>query len=121
MLPTNKDEVVSNLRKLRPQAKLPSAAVLAKLSAADSKLLRRRVRETVECVFEPSFEEPGMGDELMSPPGEAGNRSEGTADGDSDDSGADLLAREKTSSQAISRDSQLRYTMAVEFSTAMGR
>ena len=95
MLPTKKDEVVSNLRKLQPQAKLPSAAVLAKLSAMDSKLLRRRVTETVECVFEPSFEEPGMGDELMSPPSEVGSPS-GGAGGDNDDSGVDLLTSERT-------------------------
>lgn len=47
--------LVSTLRKLTPTAKMPSAAVLRRLSESDRELLRKRLAEPVECVYHSSF------------------------------------------------------------------
>lgn len=47
--------VRSSIRRLRPSAKLPSPAVLARLSVADRETLERHLREPHECVYDPSF------------------------------------------------------------------
>jgi RNA polymerase primary sigma factor len=67
--------------------KLPRAAVLGGLSRADLKLLKRRLSEPIECVFDAIFQLPEAEDLLLGPlpgslPQPAGN----------DDSGLDLLA-----------------------------
>ena len=48
--------VNSNVCKLQPAAKLPARNVLQHFSAADLRLLKRRLLEPVECVFDPTFE-----------------------------------------------------------------
>ena len=45
----------SNLRKLEPQAKLPTSAVLQRFSTRDRRMLAQVVSETLECVLHSSF------------------------------------------------------------------
>jgi RNA polymerase primary sigma factor len=88
--PVEKDAAVANLRKLGPVAKLPAVEVLKALSAADRRLLRRRLSEPVECVYYPGFAEPGAQGALR-----AGVQSEcarNPGQDSNDDSGMDLLS-----------------------------
>jgi len=56
-LPAGQRAEGSNLRKLRPTAKLPTAAVLEALPPTDRRTLRRRLAEGAECMFDPCFVE----------------------------------------------------------------
>jgi RNA polymerase primary sigma factor len=109
MLPADNGNVVSRLRRLKPAAKLPIPAVLEALPVADRRLLRRRVTEAVECVFDPYFEEPEVWQALWAGPSAAGEPNQPTSDaanpGESkqaapdvvdsnDDSGAGMLPAE---------------------------
>jgi RNA polymerase sigma factor (sigma-70 family) len=85
--PREKGEVVAELRKVGPAAKLPAGAVLKSLSASDRRLLRRRVTEPVECMFDPSF--LGWNGQVARPPKESDNAARGAQA--NDDSGLNLL------------------------------
>jgi RNA polymerase primary sigma factor len=76
------------LCKVEPNVKLPAATVTGRLSPEDAKLICRRLKEPVECVFDPCFLEPGNEEALLAPV----ERAAGTAAADNDDSGLDLLA-----------------------------
>jgi len=80
----------TSVRKLQPLAQLPDAETLRKFSPGELKLLRRRLRETVECVYNPLFEQPEIEHELLGPipPSPADD----VRAADNDDSGMDLLA-----------------------------
>lgn len=80
--------MVPGLCKVEPDLKPPAPAVMDSLSPADAKLVRRRLREPVECVFDPCFLEPGSEEALLAPI----ERAPGTDGAANDDSGADLLA-----------------------------
>jgi RNA polymerase primary sigma factor len=109
MFPMDKVNVVSSLRRLRPTAKLPAAAVLDAFPAADRRLLRRRVTEPVECVFDPRFEEPsawvgngGTGTKRVGSNHEASVVS--AAVSDNNDSGAGMLAPDGTPSADVCQE-----------------
>jgi RNA polymerase primary sigma factor len=87
MVPTRECSMERGLCKLEPNVKLPPA-VTDSLSPADAKLIWRRLREPVECVFDPCFLEPGTEEALLAPV-DAGVSTGGPGN---DDSGADLLA-----------------------------
>jgi len=53
-------EPASALRKLRPTAKMPTAAVLRRLSEYDRELLEHRLSEPLECLYHPSFRRSTM-------------------------------------------------------------
>lgn len=57
----------SNLRKLQPRCKPPSAAVLQRFSPADRRLLNQVLGETLECVVHPSFRRASAERTLMIP------------------------------------------------------
>jgi len=65
---------------------MPANEVLRSFSAAEVRLLRRRLAQPAECVFDPSFQEPEAEDRYMGPPIQSGQ-----ARGN-DDSGVDWLA-----------------------------
>ena len=91
MVPTKDCEATSGLRKLNLDVKLPSADVMDSLSVEDSRLLRRRLTEPVECVLNPCFGEQDAEETLLAPLADA--TGEACEDGaGNDDSGADLLA-----------------------------
>ncbi len=79
------------VRKLVPRAKMPSAEVLRRLTVAEQRLVARRIAEPVECLFYPSFLEPGAEAYLMGPPPSAASPKRAPAVVN-DDSGVDLLA-----------------------------
>jgi RNA polymerase primary sigma factor len=80
--------MVRGLCKVEPNVKLPGAAVTSRLSPADARLVWRRLKEPVECVFDPCFLEPGIEEALLAPP----ERAPSDCNAANDDSGADLLA-----------------------------
>lgn len=89
MLPTERQEVATRLRKMEPKAKLPTTGVLGELSALERRLLERRLGGLLECVYDPMFGEPNAERTLLGPvPGV--RRRRGPA-ADNDDSGVDLL------------------------------
>jgi RNA polymerase sigma factor (sigma-70 family) len=79
---------VSAVRKLTPQVKLPAGAVLRTFSTLEQQLLRRRLTEIVECVYDPAFELAECAARYGAPLRPAG---QANAVGN-DDSGVDLLA-----------------------------
>ena len=93
LLPANDSATCSTLRKLKPTVKVPSRSVLEKLSASERSAVRRRVSEPVECMFDVVFEAPGAEQKLRARwDGEPSGPRCGTASGENDDSGVDLLA-----------------------------
>ncbi len=108
MLPTQEPALITSaVRKLHPRAKLPLAAVMRSLTPREHRLLRHRLSEQVECVYDPQFELPDAelrfgGDTCRAeqPESEFGN----------DDSGLDLLSRpnERALSQIEERSLFLR-------------
>jgi RNA polymerase sigma factor (sigma-70 family) len=77
----------SGLWKIRPAVKPPGSNVLASLSAAEARRLLRRLREPVECVFNPVFEQPEAERVLLAALEPAAIE----VPADVEDSGADLL------------------------------
>ena len=86
MLPAEPNTYTTRLRKLKPQAKLPSAAVLQRLSQADIKLIRRLLAEPVEYVADDVFDQTDAGQLLQRSLHASGGPSP-----DSDDSGVYVL------------------------------
>ncbi len=86
MVPTRECSLARGLCKVEPNVKLPPPAVMDTLLPADSRLMWRRLREPVECVFDPCFNQPDIEETLLAPTDVGG------AAGGNDDSGADLLA-----------------------------
>ena len=87
MSSTQRSVGTSSIRKLQPQAKLPSRAVLTRLSAQDRPELERRLAERAECIFDARFQQPDAENLLLGPlPATPGVQAS------SDDSGIDLLA-----------------------------
>ena len=91
MLPSQEPAAVSSVRKLCPQAKLPTAAVLRSLMPEDLHLLDWRLSEPVECVFDACFQQAGAEKKIMGPMPVA-PRKKGRKTLENDDSGVDLLA-----------------------------
>jgi RNA polymerase sigma factor (sigma-70 family) len=89
---TGSQQGASQLRKLDSSVKPPSPAVLEALSADDARLLRRRLAETAECVYNARFEEADIEQTLLAPLSEPANRAAGEIDPSNDDSGVDLLS-----------------------------
>lgn len=80
---------VSSIRKLRPRTKPPAEPVLRALPEEDAELLRRRLSEPAECVFDPCFQRDDVEALLLGPLPES---PDGPAESESnDDSGLDLL------------------------------
>ncbi len=81
--------------KLEPQARLPGAAVLGTLSHAEQRVLKRRLLEPVECVYDPQFDERGA-EALFSIPvlrlEESRAKKKPRRGDQNDDSGIDLFA-----------------------------
>jgi len=77
----------SGLCKIMPTVKPPTSSALASLSAADARRLLRRLREPVECVFNPAFEGTDAERVLLAPLEPASVE----VPADADDSGTDLL------------------------------
>ncbi|HPM22693.1 MAG TPA: sigma-70 family RNA polymerase sigma factor [Phycisphaerae bacterium] len=67
MLPVEPTTTSTNLVKLVPKAKLPSAPVMQVLSAAEAKLLKRLVSEPVEYVPDPFLDQPAAAGLLHRP------------------------------------------------------
>jgi RNA polymerase sigma factor (sigma-70 family) len=86
---TGSQQEVSQLRKLDSSVRPPSPAVLEALSADDARLLRRRLAETAECVYNARFEEADIEQTLLAPLSEP---ADGPPDPSNDDSGVDLLS-----------------------------
>ena len=61
---TNSNEAEAGIRRFGPVAKLPAKPILNELSADDRKLVKRRVTEPVECMFDPSFLDPASEQQL---------------------------------------------------------
>ena len=80
----------SSVRKLKPRVKWPRAAALSGLSLSDIKMLKRRLSEPAECVFDPWFQRADAEGILLGPLPDSPRHGAG-ASADSDDSGADLL------------------------------
>lgn len=93
MLPSKEPNTSPSLRKLEPQAKLPTAAVLRTLSSFEVRLLRRRLSEPVEYVFNPCFQQPEAEARFASPSPADYLREHVVSD--SDDSGVDLFGSPK--------------------------
>jgi len=77
-------------RKLHPRAELPDAAILKTLSHRDVRMLKRRLSEPIECVFDSLFEREDAEKALL-----GAMPVDDEADGEPDpneDSGIDLLA-----------------------------
>ena len=93
MLPQQQQQSGSSvLRKLQPQAKAPPASVLSTMSPAQAGLLRRRLSEMIECVYDPRFARAEAEEKLMRVCPPAGGTRRRRPSADSDDSGIDLLA-----------------------------
>lgn len=90
MPPEKGSSTTSSVRKFRPRTQLPAATVLSGLSAVDLKLLKRRLSETVECVFNPVFRHADTEGALLGPLPQRGCGI--GAHADSDDSGLDLFS-----------------------------
>ena len=76
----------SGLCKLAASAKMPAIEVLRTLSAAEVRLLQRRLAQPVECVFDPSFQQAGIETLYLGPAVQSGPTP------GNDDSGMDWLA-----------------------------
>jgi RNA polymerase primary sigma factor len=61
-----KQTISSNLRKLNPRAKLPTAAVMQRLVSAERRLLHQTLSETMECVWNPLFRRMATENEALS-------------------------------------------------------
>ena len=90
MSSTNGPITASPIRKLQPQAKMPSAAVLDALTEEDVGALERRLSEPAECIYDPFFQDADAESALVgflpdSPDGT------GQAARGNDDSGLHLL------------------------------
>ncbi len=96
----------SNLRKLHPHAKLPTAAVMQRLAPADRRLLNQMLAEVMECVWNPLFRK--MAAENQPLPALPQLQSLAIA---ADDNGLDLLAppRHKVLTADEERDLFLRF------------
>jgi RNA polymerase sigma factor (sigma-70 family) len=57
----------NNLKRLRPKAKLPTAAVMQRMTTMDRRLLTQILSETMECVYHPSFRLASAARQLMVP------------------------------------------------------
>ena len=67
MSSTKKLTAGTSVRRLEPQAKLPSAEGLSGLSPTDVEDLKRRLAEPVECVFDSAFQRGEAEDTFMGP------------------------------------------------------
>jgi RNA polymerase primary sigma factor len=91
--------------KAQPTAKMPSPAALRDFNPDDIRLLERRVRDGLDCIFAPCFQEPdiesrllGGDDNVLRPRPSTRDRRE--------DSGVDLFAIPKT--QALTSEQEQR-------------
>jgi len=89
---TTKGTSTTSVRKLQPRAKMPPAEVLSGFSYEDVEILRRRLDERIECVFNPVFHKRDAEQNLLTPIPEADRSAGGSRRAANDDSGADLLA-----------------------------
>lgn len=86
-------QVVSAVRKHPTAVQLPSARVLETLPGPDRELLRRRLAEASECVFNEYFRRPEAESAVMAPlPASPAGANRSRRKARSDDSGVDLLA-----------------------------
>ncbi|MFQ5807238.1 MAG: sigma-70 family RNA polymerase sigma factor [Phycisphaerae bacterium] len=81
---------------------MPTAAALSRLSPADAETLKRRLSESVECVFDACFQHEQAEATLLGPLPESGPATAKLAD--SDDSGVDLLL--DTTGRTLSTDQE---------------
>ena len=58
---------VTSVRKLLPQVKLPQAAMLKDLSTEELEILKRRVIEPIDCVYDANFQQPDAESRYMGP------------------------------------------------------
>lgn len=113
--------------KAEPTAKMPSAATLREFDPDDVRLLERRVRDGLDCIFAPCFQEPdiesrllGGAEEILRP--RIVNRDR------RDDSGVDLFAIPKTHALTSEQEQRLflrlnlcRYRIISLLNTHSGR
>lgn len=76
----------SVIRKHSPQARLTLPEVLRELSPEDAALLRRRLLEPIDCIYDPAFQSPDAETRYLGPLPAASAENSGC-----DDSGMDLL------------------------------
>lgn len=117
---------VSMLRKVRPHIKLPTQDELCDLAQDDVRMLRQLLAEPVECVVDPSFEDPASEQEYLrffasvndatfiSIPtgGDFGTPEAAATATANDDSGADLLAESRVPAWEDERQMFLRFNYA---------
>ena len=103
MSSTKKLSVSTSVRRLEPQAKLPSTVGLSGLSPADIEELKRRLAEPVECVFDSAFQRDEAENTFMGP---LPDRSDSTSEKQelNEGSGVDLLSL--ASGRALSADQE---------------
>ncbi|MBL8880009.1 MAG: sigma-70 family RNA polymerase sigma factor [Phycisphaerales bacterium] len=80
--------------KVRPLSRLPELEALKAMTNSEVELLERRLLEPVECVFDPTFEDPRAIEHFL--PLRWGELTPGRSQKANDDSGVDLLAVESS-------------------------
>lgn len=92
--------------KYEPQTKMPSAASLRDFSSDEIRALERRVRDGLDCIFDPCFNEHGIEERLLAPLPDGGLKPRARRD-QRDDSGVDIFAIPKTQSLTSEQEQRL--------------
>ncbi len=106
MLPSEPQTNVSNIQRIEPQSKLPSAEVLRGLSAEDIKLLKRTLSGPVEYIANELLDCPEAEQWLMQPIPQA-NEAPAEPPANADDSGVFHLESENCTPPKLGREHHL--------------
>lgn len=105
-MPTDRDVSATQL-KCEPQAKMPSPNTLRDFSDDEVRVLERRVRDGLDCIFDPCFNEPGIDARLLGPLPDGGLKPRISLRPRGDDSGVDLFSVPKLQSLTSEQEQRL--------------